>query len=173
MGVEATYALKTAPAPWLKRQVSAAFGTQALLIGDLSEYSSLGKLAVNNLSATKYYVQVFNAAVPPILGAVPKWISTLPANGRCSLDFSALGGLNAQLGLYVGISSTPTTFTPALANNAQAAALFAQALLDVAEAGATMTITLTLTPPTMTGTGSMSSAPTITFTLVPPVLLGL
>ena len=59
MATESTFAVKVTPSPWLQRQVSAAFGTGALLVGDLSEYTSVGKLRVNNLSATKYFVQHF------------------------------------------------------------------------------------------------------------------
>lgn len=98
---------------------SAKVGTAAVVLK--AAEGRLYRLDVVNVSATAYYVMVFDAATAPTDGDTPIWRRRLPANGELELELETFG-LGCTNGIAFAISSTDATLTLAAADDVHFAA---------------------------------------------------
>ncbi len=92
-----------------------AFGTGASTVktGAGRLYAAI----IINTSATAYFVQFFDTASAPVNGDVPIWERRISASAELFANFDPYGLVFAS-GMRIAISSTATTLTYAVGDNA-------------------------------------------------------
>lgn len=98
---------------------TAKVGTAGILLK--ASKGRLYRLDVVNVSATAYYLMVFDKASAPVNADIPIWRRRLPVSTELVLDLEEFG-LACALGIGFAISSTDAALTLAIADDIHFAA---------------------------------------------------